>query len=125
SRLLSQRASATFCYQTNAESTTIPKGRSLDQHSPRIANGYLDTLELEVEGTLTTRLGNTSAPPTFNDIHYTVRIGSPESRETIVDLQRSVEAVCPIYNMLKNPQPIAGSIVRGPYSEETEREQTK
>jgi uncharacterized OsmC-like protein len=85
----------------------------------------LDTLELEVEGTLTTHLGNTSAPPTFKDIHYTVRIGSPESRETIEELQRSVEAVCPIYNMLKNPQPIAGRIVRGPYSEEKEREQMK
>jgi hypothetical protein len=56
---------------------------------------------------------------------YTVRIGSPESRETIEELQRSVEAVCPIYNMLKNPQPIAGRIARGPYSEEKEREQMK
>jgi len=84
----------------------------------------LDTLELDVEGTLTPRLGNTSVPPTFKDIHYTLRIGSPESRETIEELQRSVEAVCPIYNMLKNPQPIAGRIVRGPYSEEKEREQT-
>ncbi|MDG3005988.1 OsmC family protein [Paludisphaera mucosa] len=85
----------------------------------------LDSLELEVAGTLTGRLGNTSAPLTYKDIHYTVRIGSPESREKIEDLQRGVEAVCPIYNMLKNSQPIAGRVVRGPYSEEKEREATK
>ncbi|WP_165235215.1 OsmC family protein [Aquisphaera insulae] len=81
----------------------------------------LDALELDVEGTLTTRLGNTSAPPSLKDVRYTVKIGSPEPRETIEALQRSVEAVCPIYNMLKNSQAIKGRVVRGPYSEEKER----
>jgi uncharacterized OsmC-like protein len=81
----------------------------------------LDTLELEVEGTLTSHLGNTANPPTYTDIRYTVRIGSPESPETIEELQRAVESVCPIYNMLKNSQPINGRIIRGPYTEEKER----
>ncbi|WP_148590186.1 OsmC family protein [Aquisphaera giovannonii] len=82
----------------------------------------MDTLELDVEGTLTTRLGNAASPPSYRDIRYTVRIGSPEPRAKIEELQRAVEAVCPIYNMLKNSQPIAGRIVRGPYSVEKERE---
>ncbi len=75
----------------------------------------LDTLELEVEGTLTSRIGSTGTPPRYKDIRYRVYIGSPESKETIEQLQEAVEAVCPIYNMLKDPQEIKGSIVRGPF----------
>lgn len=77
----------------------------------------LDTLELEVEGTLTPRPGSTGTPPRYTDIRYTVYIGSPESKETIEQLQQAVEAICPIYNMLKDPQEVKGSIVRGPYRE--------
>lgn len=80
----------------------------------------LDTLELDVHGTLTTHLGNTDLPPRYTDLHYTVRIGSPESPERIEELQRIVESVCPIYNMLRDPQPIQGTLVRGPYSAEKE-----
>ena len=75
----------------------------------------LDSLELDVEGTLVPRIGSTSTPPRITDIRYRVHIGSPESKETIEALQRAVEATCPIYNMLKDPQTINGSIVRGPY----------
>lgn len=81
----------------------------------------LDSLELEVEGTLTTRLGNTENPPAYKDIAYRAHIGSPESKEVIEQLQRDVEAICPIYNMLKDSQPVKGSIVRGPYTEEKEK----
>lgn len=77
----------------------------------------LDTLELEVEGTLTSRPGSIGTPPVYKDIRYTVHIGSPESKETIEQLQQAVEAICPIYNMLKDPQEIKGSVVRGPYRE--------
>ncbi|WP_437222762.1 OsmC family protein [Planctomicrobium sp. SH661] len=80
----------------------------------------LDTLELDVEGTLTTQPGNVDHPPSFKDIRYSVRIGSPQSRESIEELQRSVESTCPIFNMLKNSQTIHGSIVRGPYTPEKE-----
>ncbi len=55
----------------------------------------LDSLELEVEGTLTTRLGNTDHPPVYKDIAYSVHIGSPETKETIEALQKAVEAICP------------------------------
>jgi uncharacterized OsmC-like protein len=81
----------------------------------------LDTLELKVEGSLTSRLGNIDNPPTYKDIAYSVYISSPETRETIEQLQKAVESICPIYNMVKDGQPIKGTIVRGPYTEEKER----
>ncbi len=80
----------------------------------------LDTLELEVEGTLTSRLGNTENPPSYRDISYRVHIGSPEPKEKIEELQRAVESICPIYNMLKDSQPVKSTIIRGPYSAEKE-----
>jgi uncharacterized OsmC-like protein len=75
----------------------------------------LDSLRLEVEGTLTPRIGSTGTPPRFTDVRYTVHIGSPETKERIEELQRAVEATCPIYNMLKDAQEIKGTVVRGPY----------
>jgi uncharacterized OsmC-like protein len=81
----------------------------------------LDSLELKVEGTLTSRLGNIDNPPTYKDIAYGVYISSPETKETIEALQKAVESICPIYNLVKDGQPIRGTIVRGPYTEEKER----
>ena len=81
----------------------------------------LDSLELKVEGTLTSRLGNIDNPPIYKDIAYSVYISSPETKETIEELQKAVESICPIYNMIKDSQPIKGTIVRGPYTEEKER----
>lgn len=81
----------------------------------------LDGLELKVEGTLTSRLGNIDNPPIYKDIAYRVYISSPETKETIEELQKAVESICPIYNMVKDSQPIKGTIVRGPYTEESER----
>jgi len=81
----------------------------------------LDALELKVEGTLTSRLGNIENPPIYQDIAYSVYISSPETKQTIEELQKAVESTCPIYNMIKDSQPIKGTIVRGLYSEEKER----
>ncbi len=81
----------------------------------------LDSLELKVEGTLTSRLGNIDNPPIYKDIAYNVSISSPETRETIEVLQKAVESICPIYNLIKDGEPINGTIVRGPYTEEKER----
>ena len=64
----------------------------------------LDSLELKVEGTLTSRLGNIEHPPTYKDIAYSVYIFSPETKEKIEELQNAVEATCPIYNMIKDSQ---------------------
>jgi uncharacterized OsmC-like protein len=81
----------------------------------------LDSLELKVEGTLTSRLGNIDNPPLYKDIAYNVSISSPETKETIEALQKAVESICPIYNLIKDGEPIKGTIVRGPYTEEKER----
>ena len=85
----------------------------------------LDSLELEVEGTLSPRIGSTRAPARFIDVRYAVHIGSPETKERIEQLQRSVEASCPIYNMLKEAQEIKGAIVRGPYRVKTSKTAAK
>lgn len=81
----------------------------------------LDSLELEVYGTLATRLGNIDHRPSYSGVRYVVRIGSPETKEKIEELQRAVEAFCPIYNMLKEAQPVKGTVLRGPYSIEKEK----
>lgn len=70
-----------------------------------------------MEATLTPRLGSIEKSPRYQSIRYKVSIGSPESRETIEQLQKAVEAICPIYNLLKDSQPIKGTIVRGPFNE--------
>ncbi len=81
----------------------------------------LDGLELKVEGTLSTHLGNIAHPPVYQNIAYNVAIISPETRETIEGLQKVVEATCPIYNLLKDGQPIHGTLVRGAYGEAQEK----
>ena len=53
----------------------------------------LDSVELKVEGTLSTRLGNIDNPPTYKDIAYGVYISSPETKETIEALQKAVESI--------------------------------
>lgn len=78
----------------------------------------LDGLELEVEGTLTPRRG-ASEPPRLRDVRYTVFITSPATEKDIDGLRVAVEAVCPIYNLLKDKQEITGRIVREPYKEAT------
>jgi uncharacterized OsmC-like protein len=78
----------------------------------------LDGLELEVDGTLTPRRAG-SDPPRLRDVRYTVHIASPEPAEKIDALRAAVEAVCPIYNLLKDPQTISGRIVRERFSEAT------
>ena len=46
-------------------------------------------------------------------MRYTVHIDSPASASDVDALRQAVEAVCPIYNLLQDAQPITGRIVRG------------
>ena len=78
----------------------------------------LDGLELDVEGTITPRRAG-GDPPRLRDVRYTVHITSPEPAEKIDALRAAVEAVCPIYNLLKDPQTITGRIVRERFTEST------
>lgn len=81
-------------------------------------NVLLDSLELTVDGQLSPRFGsNVSTPARFSDIHYKVRIESPASAQEIDALRQSVEATCPLYNLVKDEQKLEGRIVRGAYAE--------
>lgn len=79
-------------------------------------NVLLDSLELTVDATLTPRFGKgITAAPRFKDIRYQVRIESPASEAQIDGLRQAVEDSCPLYNLLKDEQPVDGKVVRGTY----------
>lgn len=83
-------------------------------------NVLLDSLELTVEGQVSPRFGNNvRSPARYSDIRYKVRIESPASEQEIDALRQSVEATCPLYNLVKDEQKLEGSIVRGAYAEAT------
>jgi hypothetical protein len=73
----------------------------------------LDALEVRVDATLTPR--TRAQAPRLTDVRYAVHISSPATSREIDDLRQAVEAVCPIYNLLKDPQTITGRIVRQRY----------
>jgi uncharacterized OsmC-like protein len=79
----------------------------------------LDALEVEVKGTLTPRAAGQA--PRLRDVRYTVFITSPASRGEIDRLRQAVESVCPIYNLLKDPQMITGRIIRQRFDPPEER----
>jgi len=83
-------------------------------------NVLLDSLELTVDGQVSPRFGsNVRSPARYSDIRYKVRIESPASEQEIDALRQSVEATCPLYNLVKDEQKLEGSIVRGAYAEAT------
>jgi uncharacterized OsmC-like protein len=73
----------------------------------------IESIAVDVEATLDPRAKSTSfeAVPVYpTDISYVVRIESAASAEEIERLQTAVEDSCPILNLLRNPQKIAGGI---------------
>jgi len=78
-------------------------------------NIVLDSLGVSVEGVLDLRagrLGFENVPVNLHDIHYTLHVRSPHTYKEIEALRDSVEAICPIYNLLISEQKIKGRIVR-------------
>ena len=78
-------------------------------------NIVLDSLGVSVEGTLDLRAGRPgfeNIPVNLQNIHYTLHVRSPHTYKEIEALRDSVEAVCPIYNLLISEQKIKGRIVR-------------
>lgn len=74
----------------------------------------LNSLRVDVQGTLDPRGGRPGfehVPFWPHDIRYTVHIDSPASRERIQQLFETVEAVCPILNLLKRPQDVQAEVV--------------
>lgn len=75
----------------------------------------LDSLGVSVEGILDLRAGRPgfeNVPVNLHDIHYTLHVRSPHTYKEIEALRDSVEAICPIYNLLISEQKIKGRIVR-------------
>lgn len=74
----------------------------------------LDSLEVEVSGQqhpLAGRPGYEDIPIYPHQIEYKLYIESPESAETIAQLHEAVERVCPVLNLLANPQTIVGEVI--------------
>lgn len=78
----------------------------------------LDTLRLENHAVISPRFGSIENPPRYQSIRYTAHIGSPESKEKIDELQKAVESICPVYNLLKDSQVLKGTVVHGPYRDQ-------
>jgi uncharacterized OsmC-like protein len=73
----------------------------------------LDSLEVEVNGQQDPRAntpGFEHIPVYPHNITYTVHITSSASDQELADLHAAVERVCPIFNLLVNPQQITGTI---------------
>lgn len=73
----------------------------------------LDALEVEVRGEIDPRAGQPGfehIPVYPHNIAYTVQIESPAAPEAIAALHAAVERVCPILNLLANPQQISGTV---------------
>jgi uncharacterized OsmC-like protein len=73
----------------------------------------IDSVDVEVTGEqhpLAQQPGFENVPIFPHNIRYTLDIVSPEPPEAIRALHEAVEAVCPIYNLLKNPQTIVGEL---------------
>lgn len=73
----------------------------------------IDAIEVEVTGEqhpLAQQPGFEQFPIFPHNIRYTLEIVSPEAPETIRALHEAVEAVCPIFNLLRQPQTIVGEL---------------
>jgi uncharacterized OsmC-like protein len=75
----------------------------------------LEALTVEVSGKMhpfaqTLGLEHIPIPP--HDISYTLHIDSSEPAERLTALHDQVRKRCSLYNLLKDPQPISGEIVR-------------
>ena len=73
----------------------------------------LDSLEVEVSGQQDGRAGKPGfehIPVYPHNIHYTVHVTSSAPDAELAELHAAVERVCPILNLLVNPQQISGSI---------------
>ena len=73
----------------------------------------IESIEVEVEAFIDPRAlspGHETTPVYPQDISYVVRIESPAPAADIQRLRDNVETACPILNLLKNPQTIAGRI---------------
>jgi uncharacterized OsmC-like protein len=75
----------------------------------------ITTLSVTVTGQIDARAGqdgHAGIPVHPHDLAYTVQIDSPASEQDLAGLFEAVERSCPILNLLRRPQAIAGSVRR-------------
>lgn len=75
----------------------------------------LDSLEVEVTGHVDQRageVGHETTPREPHGIAYTVHIGTSAPDDAVAALHEAVERLCPILNLLRNPQPVSGAVRR-------------
>lgn len=75
----------------------------------------LDSISVDVRGTIDPRAGqpgHEATPIWPHDIRYEVQVQSSADDTQLQTLFDAVEKACPILNLLRNPQSIAGSWVR-------------
>lgn len=75
----------------------------------------LDSLEVDVHGTIDPRAGqpgHEATPIWPHHIAYEVQVQSSASDEALARLFEAVEKNCPVLNLLRNPQHIEGRVVR-------------
>ncbi|KAG0678785.1 hypothetical protein C6P40_000364 [Pichia californica] len=80
-----------------------------------LKNLPINKLEVETSGELDLRkggIGHEHETPGLDNIHYTVRIDTKLTDSELNSLRTEVEKVCPMYNVIKNPQTITSSFVR-------------
>ncbi len=73
----------------------------------------LDDLQVEVTADIDPRgsqLGREDIPVYPHNIAFTVHVTSPASPEAIARVEAAVERYCPILNLLKHPQTVAGRV---------------
>lgn len=73
----------------------------------------IDSLEIEVSARLDPRAGrpgHADVPIYPHDIRYAAHIASPDGEAAIAELTAAVERHCPILNLLRAPQSIAGTV---------------
>ncbi|MBM7564956.1 OsmC family protein [Paenibacillus sacheonensis] len=74
----------------------------------------LHAIEVEVEGEmhpLAGRPGYEEIPVYPHNLRYKLVVESDEAEETLQALHEAIERVCPIFNLLRQPQSIEGQLV--------------
>ncbi len=75
----------------------------------------LDSLEVEVTGQIDQRAGEAgheAVPREPHGIAYTVHLGTGASEDAVDKLHEAVERLCPVLNLLRRPQTVAGPVRR-------------
>jgi len=74
----------------------------------------IDTIEAEAEGDLDVRglFGiDETIRPGFSEIRLTTRVTGPESDERYAQLQKVVDANCPVLDLFANPTPVKATLL--------------